>query len=207
MRDILIGALRASLVTLVLCGLVYPLTLVGLGQLLSPDEANGSLVRNADGIVIGSRLIGQSWTGPEWFHGRPSATADVDPGDPSKFVPAPYNAANSGATNFGPASRQLAARLAANRKALEEVQPALNGARLPADLLTTSGSGLDPDISPANAALQVPRVARERGIPESMLFELVAKNTTDRSFAIFGEPRVNVLSLNIALRDFYPSQR
>jgi len=193
MRDILTGALRASLVTLVLCGLAYPLALVGLGQWLLPGQANGSLVRGADGTVVGSRLIGQSWTGPQWFHGRPSANA--------------YDGANSGATNFGPASRQLAERLDANRRALAESEPALRGARLPADMLTASGSGLDPDISPANAALQVARVARARGVPEADIAALVEKHIAGRSLGVFGEPCVNVLSLNIALQEAYPSRQ
>jgi len=195
MRDILIGATRASLVTLVLCGIVYPLALVGLGQWLLPDQANGSLLRNSEGAIIGSREIGQLWTGPQWFHGRPSATVD-----------APYNAASSGATNFGPASRKLAARLAANRGALEEIQPELAGASLPADMLTTSASGLDPDISPANAALQVSRVARARGVDQAEIAALVERHVTGRSLGVFGEPRVNVLLLNLALQDAYPSR-
>jgi K+-transporting ATPase ATPase C chain len=165
MRDIMMSALRASLVTWVLCGIAYPLALTGLGQWLMPVQANGSLERNEDGVVIGSRLIGQHWNGPKWFHGRRSATTDTDPHDPTKTVPAPYNAASSGASNLGPTSKGLAQRLSANRKALEEMQPELVGAKLPADILTTSGSGLDPDISPANAALQVARIAQARGIP------------------------------------------
>jgi K+-transporting ATPase ATPase C chain len=162
MRDILMAALRASLVTWVLCGIAYPLTLTGLGQWLMPFQANGSLEKNPDGSVIGSRLIGQHWDGPEWFHGRPSATADTDSNDPGKTLPVPYNAASSGASNLGPTSKELAERLTADRKALEGAQPELEGTKLPADMLTTSGSGLDPDISPANAASQVVRVARAR---------------------------------------------
>lgn len=199
MRDILFGAVRASLVTLLLCGLVYPLALVGLGQWLLPDQSNGSLERNGEGAVIGSRLIGQLWTGPEWFHGRPSATTGADPKDPARTVPAPYNAASSGASNLGPASKGLVEHLSANRKALEEAQPELAGALLPADILTASASGLDPDISPATAALQVHRVARARGVPEAEIAALLAQHTAGRILGIFGEPRVNVLSLNIAL--------
>ena len=204
MRDIMMGALRASLVTWVLCGIAYPLALTGLGQWLMPFQANGSLARNQDGAVIGSRLIGQSWDGPEWFHDRPSATTDTDPNDPTKTVPAAYNAASSGASNLGPTCKDLAERLSADRKALEQAQPELTGATLPADMLTTSASGLDPDISPANAALQVARVARARGVPPTDINALLERQITGRSFGIFGEPRVNVLELNLALQRAYP---
>jgi K+-transporting ATPase ATPase C chain len=207
MRDIMMGALRASLVTWVLCGIVYPLALTGLGQWLMPFQANGSLARNEDGAVIGSRLIGQLWDGPEWFHGRPSATTGTDPNDPTKTVPAAYNAASSGASNLGPTSKDLAERLAADRTALEEAQPELTGTMLPADTLTTSASGLDPDISPANAALQVARVARARGLPSADINAFVNRQITGRSFGIFGEPRVNVLSLNLALERAYPRSK
>ena len=207
MRDIMISAVRASLVTWVLCGILYPLTLTGLGQWLMPFQANGSLARNPDGTVIGSRLIGQLWNGPEWFHGRPSATTDTDPSDPSKTVPAPYNAASSGASNLGPTSKNLAGRLSADRKALDEAHPELAGAMLPADMLTASASGLDPDISPANAALQVARVARARGVPPADIHSLLDRQITGRSFGIFGEPRVNVLDLNLALQHAYPQHK
>jgi K+-transporting ATPase ATPase C chain len=204
MRDITMGALRASLVTWLLCGLAYPLVLTGLGQWLIPFQANGSLERNPGGAVIGSRLIGQYWTGPEWFHGRPSVTTSTDPTDPTKTVSAPYNAANSGASNLGPASKNLAERLSADRKELEEAQPELAGAMLPADMLTTSASGLDPDISPANAALQVVRVARAHGVQPADINALLERQITGRSLGIFGEPRVNVLDLNRALQRAYP---
>jgi K+-transporting ATPase ATPase C chain len=203
----MISAVRASLVTWVLCGVAYPLALTGLGQWLMPFQANGSLARNPDGTVIGSRLIGQYWNGPEWFHGRPSATTDTDPNDATKTVPAPYNAASSGASNLGPTSRNLAERLSADRKTLEEAQPELAGAMLPADMLTTSASGLDPDISPANAALQVTRVARARGVPPADIHALLDRQITGRSFGIFGELRVNVLDLNLALQRTYPQPK
>lgn len=206
MRDMMIGALRAALVTWVLCGIAYPLALVGLGQWLMPVQANGSLEQREDGTIIGSRLIGQLWTGPEWFHGRPSATTDADPNDPTKTVAAPYNAASSGASNLGPTSKDLAERLAADRKALEESEPALAGTRLPADMLTTSASGLDPDITPANAALQVARVAQARGIPSAEITALLERHITGRSLGVFGEPRVNVLDLNLALQRAYPTR-
>jgi K+-transporting ATPase ATPase C chain len=200
MHDILSGSLRASLVTLVLCGLFYPLALVGLGQVLLPFQANGSLETDAAGVVVGSRLIGQNWTGAEWFHGRPSATTGTD----SK--PAPYNAAASGASNLGPSSKALTAQLELNRKAWAESHPASAHDTLPADVLTTSSSGLDPDISPAHAALQVDRVAAARGIASSKVAALVAEYTTGRSLGVFGEPRVNVLALNLALQRTYPKR-
>jgi len=145
-------------------------------------------------------------TGPEWFHGRPSATTDADPNDPTKTVPAPYNAASSGASNLGPTSKDLAERLSADRRALDEAQPELAGAKLPADMLTTSASGLDPDISPANAELQVGRVAKARGVPAAEIDTLLQQHITDRSLGIFGEPRVNVLALNLALQHAYPKR-
>jgi K+-transporting ATPase ATPase C chain len=200
----MISAARASLVAFVLCGLLYPLALTGLGQLILPFQANGSLERGRDGAVVGSRLIGQQWNGPAWFHGRPSATTTGDPDDPSKTLPAPYNAANSAGSNLGPTSRVLMERLTSDRIALESAQPGLVGARLPADMLTTSASGLDPDISPANALLQADRVASARGVPAAPIHSLVEQHVTGRSLGIFGEPRVNVLALNLALQRAYP---
>jgi potassium-transporting ATPase KdpC subunit len=200
MWNTMLTALRASLVTWLLCGLVYPLMLVGLGQWIFPFQANGSLKRNPEGTVIGSVLIGQQWDGPEWFHGRPSATTATDPGDPTKSIPAPYNASSSGGSNLGPTSKALMERLAADRKTLESAQPELVGRPLPADMLTTSASGLDPDISPANAVLQVERVARARGVPATEIQALLDRNITPRSLGLFGEPRVNVMALNLALQ-------
>jgi K+-transporting ATPase ATPase C chain len=205
-RDIVTGAIRVSLVTWLLCGLAYPLALTGLGQWLLPFQANGSLQRNPDGAVIGSRLIGQAWNGPQWFHGRPSATTAIDPNDATKTVPAPYNAASSGGSNLGPTSRGLAERFSVDRSALEGTQPELAGAKLPADMLTTSASGLDPDISPANAALQVARVAHARGVPAGDINALLEQHITGRILGIFDEPRVNVLALNLALQRAYPTQ-
>src|SRR5664279_4187370 len=157
MLDFVSGAVRASLVTLVVCGFAYPFAVTGVGQALMPDQANGSLEKGADGKIIGSRLIGQQWSDPQWFHGRPSATMDLS--DSTKA--SPYNAANTSASNLGPTSKALQDRLTADRKALEEAQPELVGKALPSDVLTSSGSGLDPDITPANASLQAPRVAPE----------------------------------------------
>lgn len=199
----LMTALRASLVTCVLCGLLYPLAVTGVVQLVLPYQANGSLEHDGAGTVIGSRLIGQEWDGPEWFHGRPSATTGTDPADASKTVPAPYNASASAGSNLGPTSKPLLDRLLADRRALETAQPELALALLPSDMLTTSGSGLDPDISPANALLQVPRIARARGMAEQAARELVQSHVAGRGLAVFGEPRVNVLELNLALRDAF----
>jgi potassium-transporting ATPase KdpC subunit len=203
---LLLPALRASLVTWVLCGLVYPIVVTGIGQALLPFQANGSLVVGPDGIVIGSRLIGQQWDGPQWFHGRPSAIVGPDPSDPACTVPAPYDAANSGGSNLAPASKALVERLAADRKALERAQPELAGQTLPADMLTASASGLDPDISPADALLQVPRVAQARGVAVNAIAAFVQQHIEGRSLGVFGEARLNVLRLNLALQRTYPSR-
>jgi len=203
MRDILLGALRASLVTWALCGLAYPLAVTALAQWLLPWQANGSLETDARGEIIGSRLIGQQWDGPQWLHGRPSATTSADATDTNKTVPTPYNAASSGGSNLGPSSRVLFDRLKNDRAALEEALPEARRSLLPSDLLTSSGSGLDPDISPANAALQVVRVARARGVPAPEIQALVEKHTVARMVGIFGEPRVNVFELNMDLKGRY----
>ncbi len=178
-----------------LTGLIYPLAMTGLAQVLLPGQANGSLIEK-DGQVIGSALIGQSFTTPTYFHGRPSATTAPDPQDASKTVPAPYNAANSMGSNLGPTSKTLADRLKDEVAALQQenpTQPVL------VDLVTTSGSGLDPDISPEAALFQVPRVARARNLPETALRALVEQQTSGRDLGVLGEPRVNVLKLNLAL--------
>jgi K+-transporting ATPase ATPase C chain len=204
MLGIMLPALRASLVTWVLCGIAYPLAVTGLGQWLLPFQANGSLEKAADGTILGSRLIGQHWSGPQWFHGRPSATTGTDPNGPAKTLAAPYNAANSGGSNLGPTCKTLIERLSTDRSALEAAQPELAGRPLPADMLTASGSGLDPDISPADAALQVARVAQARRVPIAEINGLLQYHITGRSLGIFGEPRVNVLALNLALDEKYP---
>ncbi len=209
MLDYVSGAVRASVVTFVLCGFAYPLALTGVGQALMPGQANGSLEKTADGQIVGSRLIGQLWSDPQWFHGRPSATQTQDPAhpdDPSKTIDAPYNAANTTASNLGPTSKALADRLTADRKAFDDAQPDMAGKALPSDVLTSSGSGLDPDITPANAALQVQRVAQARGAPPDQVAALVAQQTASRSLGIFGEPRVNVLELNLALEKAFPKK-
>lgn len=203
MRQILTSALRVSLVTWVLCGLAYPLALTGLAQWVMPWQANGSLTTDSKGEPIGSYLIGQQWEGREWFHGRPSATTAPDPSDPDKTIAHPYNADNSTGSNLGPASKALLERLTNDRKSLEAAQPELVGKVLPADMLTTSASGLDPDISPGNAAMQALRVAEARGVSLREIQGLITATTTPRSLGIFGEPRVNVFKLNIALKNIY----
>jgi len=164
-----------------------------------PYQANGSRETTANGSVVGSRLIGQQWNDPKWFHGRPSATVAPDPQNPTKNIDAPYNAASTAASNLGPTSKVLQDRLSAARKALDEAQPELAGKLVPADMLTASASGLDPDITPANAMLQVARVAKARGVPPERIEALVKQHVTPRSLWIFGEPRVNVLELNLTV--------
>jgi len=176
-------------------GLVYPLAMTGIAQTIFPTQARGSLIEQ-NGTVIGSALIGQQFSSDKYFHGRLSATTAPDPADSSKTVEAPYNAANSMGSNLGPTSKALAERLKASVEKLKTENP---GAPVPVDLVTTSGSGLDPDISPRAALFQVPRVAKVRGLPEARVRALVEAQTEDRSLGILGEPRVNVLKLNLAL--------
>ncbi|MGV7030911.1 K(+)-transporting ATPase subunit C [Methylobacterium symbioticum] len=193
--------LRPALVLLValtgLTGLAYPLAMTGLAGAIFPAQAAGSLITR-DGRVVGSSLIGQSFTGAGYFHGRPSATTAADPADPAKTVPAPYNASNSMGSNLGPTSAALAERVKAERDALQAENP---GRPVPIDLVTASGSGLDPDISPEAALFQVPRVARARNLPEEGLRALVTAQMRGRTLGLLGEPRVNVLALNLALDD------
>ncbi len=199
------GAVRMSVVMFALCGLAYPLAVTGIAQLTMPYRANGSVAQGTDGRIIGSWLIGQQWDDPQWFHGRPSATTAPDHNDPDKTVAAPYNAANTTASNLGPTSKNWQDRLRADRKVLEEAQPELAGKLLPADILTTSGSGLDPDITPANASLQITREANARGVPAEKVAALVEQHVIARSLWIFGEPRINVLDLNLALEKELPA--
>jgi K+-transporting ATPase ATPase C chain len=207
MLNILMSALRISVVTWVLCGLVYPFAVTGVAQAIFPAQANGSLVTGADGSVRGSLLIGQQWNDPQWFHGRPSATTDTDPNDATKTIAVPYNAASSTGSNYGPTSKALADRLAADRQDLEKAQPELAGKSLPSDMLTTSASGLDPDISPANALLQAERVAQARHLPDEKIRALVQSEVVNRDLGVFGESRVNVLALNLALQQAFPAQQ
>lgn len=185
----------------VLCGLAYPLAMTGIAQAVFPYQANGSLIEK-DGNVIGSALIGQNFTQDKYFHGRLSATTDTDPNDPTKTISSPYNAAASVATNLGPTSKALVDRVTGDAAKLAAENPK---APVPVDLVTTSGSGLDPDVTPAGAYFQVPRVAKARGVSEDKLRALIVQHTTGRFLGIFGEARVNVLQLNLALDTPPPS--
>ncbi len=176
-------------------GLAYPLAITGIAEIIFPRQAQGSLVER-DGKVVGSALIGQVFADAKYFHGRPSATNTPDPKDATKTIDAPYNAANSGGSNLGPTSKVLADRVKREVDTLKKENPS---AAIPADLVTTSGSGLDPDISPEAAYFQVPRVAKARGLPEERVRTLVEAQVEGRTFGLLGEPRVNVLKLNLAL--------
>ncbi|GJE81311.1 K(+)-transporting ATPase subunit C [Methylorubrum thiocyanatum] len=191
--------LRPALVLLTaltaITGLAYPLAMTGLAGAIFPARAAGSLIER-DGRIVGSALIGQSFSQAHYFHGRPSATTAADPADAGKTVPAPYNAANSMGSNLGPTSAVLAERVKGDLAALSAENP---GVPVPVDLVTTSGSGLDPDIAPEAALFQVPRVARARGMPEDRLRALVTAQVEGRTFGVLGERRVNVLALNLAL--------
>ncbi|MCC8957015.1 K(+)-transporting ATPase subunit C [Bradyrhizobium sp. Pear77] len=191
--------IRPAILVLVLLtaitGLAYPLAMTAIAGVIFPKQAQGSLIEK-DGKVIGSALIGQEFKEDKYFHGRPSATVAPDPNDASKTVPAPYNAANSGGSNLGPTSKALNDRVKEDVEKLKAENPT---ASVPVDLVTTSASGLDPDISPDAALFQVPRVAKARSMSEDAVRELVTQNTQGRFAGIVGEPRVNVLALNLAL--------
>jgi potassium-transporting ATPase KdpC subunit len=179
----------------ILTGLAYPLAMTGIAQAIFPHQANGSLIER-DGKPIGSALIGQNFAAATYFHGRPSATTDTDPNDSTKTVPAPYNAGNSGGSNLGPTSKALLDRISSDASKFAAENP---GVPVPIDLVTTSASGLDPDISPAAALFQVPRVAKARNLPDTQVRALVEAHTTGRLAGLIGEPHVNVLELNLAL--------
>lgn len=181
-KNITISVLM-TIVTTVLLGLIYPLAMTAVSQLLFRDKADGQLIVR-DGNVIGSRIIGQPFTGPGYFHSRPSAAGSG------------YDAANSGGTNLGPTNQKLIDRV---KQSSASLQPENPNAPVPIDLVTTSASGLDPDVTPAAAYFQVPRVSRERHLPEDQLRKLVARHITSRQMGFLGEPRVNVLELNLAL--------
>jgi potassium-transporting ATPase KdpC subunit len=191
--------LRPALVLLVLftalTGVIYPFVTTGIASVVFPYQSKGSLIER-DGTVIGSELVGQSFTGDKYFHGRPSATVAPDPKDPTKTIEAPYNAANTGGSNLGPTSKVLIERISGDVDKLKSQNP---GARIPTDLVTTSASGLDPHVTPEAALFQVPRVAKARGLPEARVRALVEQHVEGRTLGIFGEPRVNVLALNLAL--------
>lgn len=184
MKKQLLTAVLMTMVTTVLLGLVYPLIITGIAQLLFPAKANGSLLQK-DGKTIGSRLIGQPFTGPGYFHSRPSAAGEAG-----------YDPMASGGSNLGPTNQKLISRVEADVARLEAENPK---APVPVDLITTSGSGLDPDISPAAAEFQISRVARERNLSPDEVRRLVEQHTTPRDLGLLGEPRVNVLELNLAL--------
>ncbi|MGY3075581.1 K+-transporting ATPase ATPase C chain [Bradyrhizobium sp. LM6.10] len=188
-------AIVLLLVLTVITGLAYPLAMTAIAGALFPARAQGSLIEK-DGKVVGSALIGQEFKDDKYFHGRPSATLAPDPNDSTKTVPAPYNAANSGGSNLGPTSKALADRL---KEDVDKLRGENSNAAVPVDLVTTSASGLDPDISPEAAQFQVPRVAKARNMPEDTLKQLVASATQGRLLGLLGEPRVNVLALNLAL--------
>jgi potassium-transporting ATPase KdpC subunit len=190
---------RPAIVVLValtlITGLAYPLAMTGIAQALFPRQAQGSLIER-NGTVVGSELIGQVFESDKYFHGRPSATTAPDPNDSTKTVPAPYNAANSGGSNLGPSNKALIDRVQGDIDKLKQENPS---APVPADLVTTSASGLDPHISPEAALFQVPRIAKARNLPEERIRQLVTDHTEGRLSGLLGEPRVNVLLLNIAL--------
>ena len=187
-------ALVLTLLLTFLTGVVYPLAITGLGTVVFPQQAQGSLIiRN--GAIVGSSLVGQYFAAERYFHARPSATSRVDPADASKTVDEPYNAASSSGSNLGPLSQKLIGRVASEVERVKVPGPA----GIPADAVTTSASGLDPHISPAFAAMQISRVATSRGWPAERVERIVAAKTEGRLFGLIGEPRVNVLLLNLAL--------
>jgi potassium-transporting ATPase KdpC subunit len=189
-RPAIVVLLALTLIT----GLAYPLAMTGIAKIM-PHQAQGSLIER-DGKVVGSALIGQDFQNDKYFHGRPSATTAPDPNDASKSVPAPYNAANSGGSNLAPSNKALIDRVQADLEKLHKENPS---AQVPVDLVTTSGSGLDPDISPEAAYFQVRRVAKARNLTEDRVRQLVGEHVEERFLGIIGEPRVNVLLLNLAL--------
>jgi K+-transporting ATPase ATPase C chain len=193
MKKNLITAVLMTIATTVLLGILYPLLVTGLAQLIFPKQANGQLIHGKDGVVVGSRLIGQPFSGPGYFHSRPSAAGAAG-----------YDASASGGSNLGPTNAQLIARVNGDVAKLQTENP---GTPIPVDLVTTSASGLDPDISPAAAEFQIRRVASERKITEAEVAGLVRENSENRQWGFLGEPRVNVLELNIALDARYWRRR
>lgn len=200
-RPVLVSAVFFMAVT----GLIYPLAITGAAHMLFRDQAQGSLVVR-DGQAIGSRVIGQYFTQPQYFHGRPSMTSGVDPRDPDKSIEQPYNAANSGASNQGVLSKKLLDAVAERVQAYRNENGLAADAKVPVDAVTASASGLDPHISLANASLQLARVAKARHVPEQDVRLLLEKHTAQRQLGVFGEPRVNVLELNLALDEAFKAR-
>ena len=196
------SSILLTLAITILCGLAYPLAMTGLAGIIFPNQAHGSLIE-VKGKVVGSALIGQNFIKPEYFHPRPSATTDTDPNDATKTVAAPYNAANSSGSNASPTAKGLVSDVQGRVDALKAENPAAM-LPIPGDLATTSASGLDPDISPAAALYQVPRVAAVRNVSETEITKLVTEATEGRWAGILGEPRVTVLKLNLALDQRFP---
>ncbi len=191
LRPAIVFIVALTLIT----GVAYPFAMTGIAREIFPNQSQGSLVER-DGKVVGSALIGQEFKGDGYFHGRPSATVAPDPNDSTKTVSAPYNAANSGGSNLGPTNKSLIERVQGD---LEKLKQENGSGQVPIDMVTSSASGLDPHISPAAALFQVPRVAKARNMPEDRLRQLVDEHTEARAFGLLGEPRVNVLALNLAL--------
>ena len=194
LRQIRPALVMMALMTIV-TGLAYPLGMTGLAQLLFPRQANGSLIAR-NGKVIGSELIGQNFASGRYFHGRPSATSEPDPKDASKTISVPYAADNSVGSNLGPTSKALIDRVKSDAAALQAENPSVP---VPVDLVTSSGSGLDPNVTPAGALFQVPRVANARKLSDQRVRQLVERHVERRLFGLIGEPRVNVLQLNLDL--------
>lgn len=196
----MLNQIRPALVLLIaltaITGLAYPFAMTGLSGLLFPYQAQGSLIAREDGTIIGSALIAQPFQEDKYFHGRPSATTGPDPADATKSVSSPNNAVNSMGSNLGPTSKALAERMTAEVDKLKAENP---GTPVPVDLVTTSASGLDPDISPEAAQFQVARVAKARGVNEDRVRELIAQHIQARTVGLLGEPKINVLALNMAL--------
>ena len=199
--------IRPAIVLLVgltlITGLAYPLAMTGIAGAIFPSQAQGSLIRRDDGTVIGSELIGQLFTSDKYFHGRPSATLGPDPADPTKTTSVPYNAVNSMGSNLGPTNRALIDRVKGDVDKLRQENASMP---VPIDMVTTSASGLDPDITPEAAEFQLPRVAKARNLPEDKVKQLVADHVERRWLGLLGEPRVNVLELNLALDQLASAQ-